>query len=214
VTVHWIDEDFKLHEALMAFTRLAGRHTRVRLANALFEILCEYEIWYKLFCCTTDAASNNKTMMKALSEKLWEEKQIDWDPQKMHIFCLDHIINLAVQAFLKELKVVKQQTSEDVEENDEDSGGESDGESDDDTDMREDAFGGTMAKICGLSKVTPDFPRCHCSVQNVRFCPSNGRFVRYKRENKSLANVCSFYMPARRDRKHFRKLVSIAHLSL
>jgi len=199
----------------MAFTRLAGRHTGARLANALFEILCEYEIWYKLFCCTTDAASNNKTMMKALSAKLWEEKQIDWDPQKMHIFCLDHIINLAVQAFLKELKVVKQQTSEDGEENDEDSDGESDGESDDDADMREDPFEGTMAKIRGLSKVTPDFPlSCYCSVQNARFCVPNGRFVRYKRENKRVANVCSFYMPVRRDGKHFRKLVSIAHLSL
>ena len=104
ITAHWIDINFRLHEALLSFRRLEGAHTGNYMAKVLFEILEDFEITEKLYCITSDGASNNKTMTKDLSQILKEEKDIDWDHEQMHILCLDHIINLAVQAFILSIK--------------------------------------------------------------------------------------------------------------
>jgi hypothetical protein len=147
VTCHWVDRDFELNDSLLDFKKLSGQHTGVNLANELLGILEEYGIAKKLFCITTDAASNNDTMVREL-EELLINKGIDWDAGKMHINCLNHIINLAVQEFLKSIKVVK---SED------DAEGEEQGEDDDEViemDQTGDyTFANTLAKVRGISKV-------------------------------------------------------------
>jgi hypothetical protein len=152
VTAHWIDQRFQLHEALIAFKKLEGNHTGDYLAQVLFEILEEFNIIEKLFCITTDAASNNTVMTKKLS-RLFAERGMDWDYKRMHINCLDHIINLAVQDFLKHIKVVKNEDEEDEE-------GDVmiiDGE--------EGSFAATMSKIRGIAKVYLHEVPC-----NVQLC--------------------------------------------
>jgi hypothetical protein len=104
ITAHWIDNAFRLQEALLAFKRLEGAHTGNYMAQVIYDILDDFEIAEKLFCITSDGASNNGTMTKDLSEILRVEKNIQWDHEQMHILCLDHIINLAVQAFLLSIK--------------------------------------------------------------------------------------------------------------
>ena len=46
-------------------------------------------------------------MMKELQKLLWYKDSIRWDGPKHHIPCLAHIINLAVKAFLSNLKIGK-----------------------------------------------------------------------------------------------------------
>ena len=86
------------------------------MAERLFGVLEDFDITSKLFCITTDAASNNTTLVKSLSEILLDQKGIYWDWEKMHINCLDHLINVAVQAFLRAIKVVS--SSDDDEDGD------------------------------------------------------------------------------------------------
>jgi hypothetical protein len=141
MTAHWIDGDFKLNEALLCFEKLTGTHSGQRMAEKLFGVLEDFDITSKLFCITTDAASNNTTLVKSLSEILLDEKGIEWDWEKMHINCLDHVINVAVQAFLRSIKVV---SSTDDEED-----GDVDG-----VDVADGSFVSTLSKIRRLAKVS------------------------------------------------------------
>ncbi|ODQ70506.1 hypothetical protein LIPSTDRAFT_168952 [Lipomyces starkeyi NRRL Y-11557] len=44
--------------------------------------------------------SNNDTMMQGLSELLFDQYEITYDPEHYRIRCNGHIINLAAQSFL------------------------------------------------------------------------------------------------------------------
>src|SRR5579862_1488073 len=112
---HWIDTDFKLNKALLCFTKLIGTHSGQKMAEILFRVLEDFEITSKLFCITTDTTTNNGTLIKSLSEILLEEKGIYWNWKKMHINCLDYVINVAVQAFLHSIKVVMSNNKDDDE---------------------------------------------------------------------------------------------------
>ena len=45
-------------------------------------------------------------MYDSIATILLVEKEIEWDSKSMHIRCMNHTINLSVQAFLKDLKVL------------------------------------------------------------------------------------------------------------
>lgn len=130
ITAHWIDEHWNLREALLDFKRLHGSHTGPRLAKSIFETLEEFKIAEKLFCITTDNASNNKKAMKCLSKLLQKRKKIIWKWKEYHISYLNHIIDLAVQAFLKSIKFIEDNKTEEEEE-------EEDDEDDDEDDIEE-----------------------------------------------------------------------------
>jgi hypothetical protein len=86
----------------------------------IFDTLNAFNIAEKLFCITTDNASNNKKAMKCLSKLLLKQKGIRWTWQERHVNCLNHIIDLAVQAFLKSIKVIENSEIEEEEEEEED----------------------------------------------------------------------------------------------
>jgi hypothetical protein len=103
ITCHWVDKSFTLHDALLDFKRIKGRHVGRSLSTAVYNVLNEFDLCDKLFCITSDNASNNYTMLDALSNLLWDERSIDWKGREHHIACLNHVINLCVQDFLKGL---------------------------------------------------------------------------------------------------------------
>jgi len=73
------------------------------LAEIVLKVLDEFGIAEKLYCITSDNAGNNLTMAKEL-DRLLGERGIEWDHEKHHIPCLSHVINIAVQKFLKAIK--------------------------------------------------------------------------------------------------------------
>ena len=105
ITGHWIDSNFRLHQELLAFTPIEGRHTGEYLASVVFDTLDEFDIKEKFFCVTSDSASNNLKMVKDLSALLHERCKIKWDWKTNHIPCLAHSINLVVQKFIKTLAI-------------------------------------------------------------------------------------------------------------
>ena len=139
ITCHWIDNEFELHEALLEFKKLSGHHTGSMLADEVYRVLNDFGIASKLFCITCDNASNNKKMMKELERKLARDS-MEWNHEVHHIACLNHVINLAVEAFLGSIKVVdtskKEDENKDVNDNQDDEDDLIDeDESDDDMDM-------------------------------------------------------------------------------
>ena len=90
------------------------------MAIEIFDTLDTFNIVEKLFCITTDNASNNKKAMKYLSKLLLKWKGIKWKWQECHINCLNHVIDLAVQAFLKSIKIIEDNKIEEEEEKEDD----------------------------------------------------------------------------------------------
>jgi hypothetical protein len=147
ITAHWINDNWELEEALLEFKHQPGRHTGDILGDEIFAIIQKFGIAEKLFCITTDNADNNKTLMKRLSQKLRNELGICWDPAKHHIRCLNHVINLAVQDFLKSIKGL---VSLDDDSDDDNSANNSDDNAHGDV---EEDFGSVIHKIRTIAKV-------------------------------------------------------------
>jgi hypothetical protein len=76
ITCHWIDDNWKLHDALLDFKHISGNHYGEILGDEVFGIIEEYKIVDKLFCITTDNTGNNGTMMKRISLKGREDTRI------------------------------------------------------------------------------------------------------------------------------------------
>jgi len=110
ITAHWIDKKWQLHEALLDFKRLQGQHTGLKLAQEIFDTLDQFNIAAKLFSITTDNASNNGKAMRKLSRLLLTHKGIHWNWKEHHISCLNHVINIAVQAFLRRCKALHEES--------------------------------------------------------------------------------------------------------
>jgi len=106
VTAHWIDHKFCLREALLDFRNVQGDHKGINLGTILHNIIVEYGIQDKLFCCTSDNASNNGTTLEQLSVLIHESSDgtSSWEHTTHHIKCLSHVLNLACQDFIKVLK--------------------------------------------------------------------------------------------------------------
>ena len=92
-----------MHQPLLAFEQLQGHHTGDYLANIVLNVLEEFDITEKLFCITSDNASNNGTLVRTLQDLLAERHGIWWDHKKHYIRCIAHIINILVDHFFKNL---------------------------------------------------------------------------------------------------------------
>ena len=75
------------------------------------KVFDEYFIQHKLFCITMNNTENNETMMKAISFSL-QVADIEWNPREYHIIYLNHVINLAMQDFLKSIKGLTEEEEE------------------------------------------------------------------------------------------------------
>ena len=51
-----------------------------------------------------DNANNNEKMMWYLNYRLKNEQNIDWDSYEHHMTCLNHVINLVIDDFMKIIK--------------------------------------------------------------------------------------------------------------
>jgi len=156
ITTQWIDAEFILNEALLTFQQIKGSHTGIHLAEFVYEALDRYGLCNNLFCITSDNASNNDRMYVKLATLLLERQGVEWDECAMHVRCMNHTINLAVQAFLKDLKVlrIRKSPSDDTADDNYNSDPEDGEDIDDDEEVdNEEMFTTTLSKLRFIAKV-------------------------------------------------------------
>ena len=96
ITSHFIENDYKLRELLLDAFEMHGQHTGENIANNVFSSLRYFGIEEKIFCMTTDNASNNRTMAREIQKHL-----PDFTEEENLLGCAWHVINLAAVAGLE-----------------------------------------------------------------------------------------------------------------
>jgi len=102
VTAYWVNNEWNLKHAIIAFQRLPHPHTGVQIQNATFKILQDFSIATKALTITIDNGSNQVAAMQLLSEQLLKELHVDFNV----IRCGAHTIALVVNAGLTKFKSI------------------------------------------------------------------------------------------------------------
>lgn len=102
VTAHYIDDDWTLRSLVLACIPLLGEHSGEDLCEAFTAKCDQLALLPNLLGVTTDNAANINRFL-ALFERVCQDKGIAFDKKEQHARCLAHVINLAVQALLREL---------------------------------------------------------------------------------------------------------------
>ncbi|CAH9100269.1 unnamed protein product [Cuscuta europaea] len=101
LTVHFIDDEWKLHKRILNFCPIAG-HSGELIGKAVEKCLIEWEI-KKVMTITVDNASSNDLAVKYLRGRLNHWGGSVLDGQYLHMRCATHILNLIVKDGLKDL---------------------------------------------------------------------------------------------------------------
>ncbi|PNP59312.1 hypothetical protein FNYG_14943 [Fusarium nygamai] len=100
ICVRWISQDYLFKHGMLALPQVLFSHSGEIQAAIILRTLKSFGITTKLGYHTGDNATSNDTLLIELSRSLKLEFGIDYDPTTHRIRCLDHILNLALQAFL------------------------------------------------------------------------------------------------------------------
>ena len=102
LTGHWIDNEWSLKHAVIAFQRLPYPHTGDEIQRATFKILKEFSIATKALAITIDNGANQVSAMNKLSTKLLQELKVNFNVLR----CGAHTIALVVNAGLSKFKSI------------------------------------------------------------------------------------------------------------
>ena len=95
VVVHYLRDDNKLHNVVLALRDTLGSHTGANIADNLFDVLKDYQISSnQIAYFAADNATNNDTALTVLSER------VDLNPITSRLRCASHIFNLVCTAIL------------------------------------------------------------------------------------------------------------------
>jgi hypothetical protein len=95
VVVHYIGDDYRLHNVVLALCNTLGSHTGANIADHLFDILKDYQIsGNQIAYFAADNATNNDSALQHLS------KRVTLDPVTSRLRCVGHIYNLVCTAIL------------------------------------------------------------------------------------------------------------------
>lgn len=95
ITMHWIDEFWKLNKSILEFTYFPSPHTASTTSSLIFHILTTFKLLPKVQAITTDSGSEMAPAMVILRNKIEEQGHTvrpDW-----HVRCICHIMNRAVK---------------------------------------------------------------------------------------------------------------------
>jgi len=102
LTAYWINNEWILKHAIIAFQRLPHPHTGVQIQNTTFQILQDFSIATKALTITIDNGSNQVAAMRLLTARLLQELQVDFNVMR----CGAHTIALVVNAGLTKFQSV------------------------------------------------------------------------------------------------------------
>lgn len=95
-----MDESEALRTVLLALKELEEKHSGEKMAIIILNVFSTYAIRNKLGYFAMDNATNNDTMVEAIARNFHEINDVRYDPIEHRLHCIDHIINLSIEAFL------------------------------------------------------------------------------------------------------------------
>lgn len=104
ITVYFIDKDWNYREMLLGFEPLHGPHTGNNLSDVLHRLLEEQKLLDRIFSVTTDNATNNDTMIRALQERLLSIGAISSRESIVRVPCMAHVIQLCLKQLLGHIR--------------------------------------------------------------------------------------------------------------
>ncbi len=97
LVAHFLDSTYTHRTVLLGLPRILGGHDGANIAESLLSITTEYKINSNLGAFIMDNATNNDTMVTALSKELYGVANIS---KESRLRCAGHIINLISKAVL------------------------------------------------------------------------------------------------------------------
>jgi hypothetical protein len=95
VVAHYLGDDNKLHNVVLAMCDTLGSHTGANMADQLFDVLKDFQIsGNQISYFAADNATNNDKALAVLTER------VDFDPIASRLRCAGHIFNLVCTAIL------------------------------------------------------------------------------------------------------------------
>ena len=91
---HYIAENRDLCQSVLGLREIYGRHTGENQALVIMRLIIEFWIASKLGYFMMDNATNNDTMIAALSVMLLDEYEIEYNAIHYWLCCNGYIINL------------------------------------------------------------------------------------------------------------------------
>ncbi len=104
MTDYFINKNWKYREVLLTFQSLSNAHTDEMMTKIVVDTLKKYKLKNRLFAITTNNASNNEKMRKNIKNVL-RNIEIKWNHEKNHVFCIVHVIQLAINEFFESMKI-------------------------------------------------------------------------------------------------------------
>jgi hypothetical protein len=97
ITVYFIDREWNYRELLLGFEPLHGPHSGVNLSEILLQLLRERQLLSRIFSVTTDNATNNETLIRALQETLLSTGATRSRESIIRVPCMAHVIQLCLK---------------------------------------------------------------------------------------------------------------------
>ena len=93
--MHYLRDDYKLYNVVLAMRDTLGSHTGANLADHLFDVLKDYQIsGSQIAFFAADNATNNDTALQVLLER------VELNPIISRLRCVGYIFNLVCNAIL------------------------------------------------------------------------------------------------------------------
>jgi len=93
-----------MEEVLIGLEEIRGSHTGANMAGIINDILARYGIQDRILGFTSDSASNNRTLTKALNNAC-SLLSVEWCQLENHIPCMANVVQLILSAFMSSIKV-------------------------------------------------------------------------------------------------------------